>query len=94
MGAVGKGRFEELEAVRDLPGRVDVERRAVLVGEGGEADFVAVEGTVAVGEGTGAELVWCCLFCQNLNALCREYEGFFGDDDPGGDVGQGADSGK
>ncbi len=94
VGTVREGCFEELEAVRDLPGGVDVERRAVLVGEGGEAGFVAVQGAVAVGEGAGADLVWCCLFSQNLNALCREYEGFFGDDDPGGDVGQSADSGE
>ena len=34
-------------------GGVDVERRAVFVGEGGEAGSVAVEGAVAVGEGAG-----------------------------------------
>ena len=94
MLTVREGGFEELEAVRDLPGRIDIERRAVLVGEGGEASFVAVQGAVAVGERAGADLVWCCLFSQNLNALCREYEGFFRDDDPGSDVGQCADSGE
>ena len=48
-----KARCEELEALRDLVGGVDVERGAVLFGEGGEADSVAVERAVAVDEGAG-----------------------------------------
>ena len=35
-----------------------------------------------------------CLASKRLNALCGECVWFFGDDDPGDDVGQGADSGK
>ena len=89
-----EGGFEELEAVRDLLGGVDVKRRAVFGGQGGKIDFVAVERAVAVSERTGA-LVFCFgLFGQNLNALCGECIWFFGDDDPGDDVSQGADAGK
>ena len=44
---------EELVAMADLLGRVDVERSAVLGGEGVEVGSVAVQGAVAVGEGTG-----------------------------------------
>ena len=54
VGAAGEGLLEELEALRDLLGGVDVERSAVLCGEGREIGFVAVKETVAVGEGTGA----------------------------------------
>ena len=56
VGAVGEGLVEELEAVRDLFGGVDVERGAVFGGEGGEIGSVAVEGPVAVGEGAGIRL--------------------------------------
>jgi hypothetical protein len=52
VGSNAEGLFEELEAVGDLFGGVDVERRAVFFGEVGEVDGVAVEGAVAVGEGT------------------------------------------
>ncbi len=52
VGAVAEGGFEELEAVGDLPGGVDVEGGGVVDGEGGEIDSVAVEGVVAIGEGT------------------------------------------
>ncbi len=55
-GRVAEGVIEELEAVGDLPGGVDVERGAVVGGEGGESDSVAVEGVVAIGEGTGGEV--------------------------------------
>ena len=36
VGASGEGLLEELEALGDLRGGVDVERRAVFFGEGGE----------------------------------------------------------
>ncbi len=57
VGAAGEGVLEELEALRDLLGRVDVERSTVLCGEGCEIGFVAVKETVAVGKGTGAGCV-------------------------------------
>ena len=47
---VSERRFEELEAVRDLPRRIDIQRRAVVDGEGGEIDSVAVEGVIAIEE--------------------------------------------
>ena len=53
VGAGCKGGFEELEAVRDLLGGVDVEGRAVFGGEFGEADSVAVKGSLVVGERAG-----------------------------------------
>ncbi len=56
VGAVGEGLVEELEAVGDLFGGVDVERGAVFGGEGGEVGSIAVEGAVAVGEWAGVGL--------------------------------------
>ena len=50
--AVAEGLLEELEALGDLLGRVDVEGSAVFFGEVGEIGCVAVKGAVAVGEGT------------------------------------------
>jgi hypothetical protein len=51
VGASGKGLLEELEAVGDLFGGVDVEWGAVFGGESGEVGSVAVEGAVAIDEG-------------------------------------------
>jgi hypothetical protein len=48
----GEGLLKELEALGDLRGRVDVERRAVFFRESGERDLIAVECAVAVCEGT------------------------------------------
>jgi hypothetical protein len=52
--------LEELVAMGDLLGRVDVEGGAVFGGEGGEVDSVAVEEAVAIDEGTGicGDLFW------------------------------------
>jgi hypothetical protein len=47
-----EGLLEELETLEDLAGRVDVERRAVVLSEGGEADIVAIECPVAIDKGT------------------------------------------
>ncbi len=70
MGAVGEGLVEELEAVGDLFGGVDVERGAVLGGEGGEVGSVAVEGAVAVGEGAGIGLGLGGFLRQCSGACC------------------------
>lgn len=94
MWTAREGRFEELEAVRDLPGRIDIERRAVLVGEDGEAGFVAVKSAVAVGEWAGADLVWGCLFSQNLNALKLGGILFARNDEPSGEVREESDAGE
>ena len=50
LGAMRERLPEELKALGDLRGGVDVERGAVCFGEGGEAGSVAVEGTVAIGK--------------------------------------------
>ena len=98
MGAIGEGLLEELEAVGDLLRGVNVERCAVFGGESGEVCSVAVEEAVAIEEGAGAGL---CLgggraifFRQDLDALCGKRVRGFGDDDPGGDVGDDADTGE
>lgn len=57
--ALCEGSLEELETVRDLLGRVDVERRAVFGCQGGEVDTVTVQGPVAIVEGTGGWLADC-----------------------------------
>src|SRR6266702_4313056 len=68
VGAISKNFFEELEAVGDLRGRVDVERGAVFGREGGEVDSVAVEGAVAIDE--GARIYSCGdLFLQELERV-------------------------
>jgi hypothetical protein len=78
--------------------RVDVEWGAVFGGESGKVRSVAVEEAIAVVEGTWAGLCFGRrggdLFGQDLGALCWKRVGGFGDDDPGGDVGDGADAGE
>ena len=54
--AVAEGGFEELEAVGDLLGGVDVEGGGVVDGECCEIDSVAVKGVIAVGEWTGGKI--------------------------------------
>src|SRR3984957_19476388 len=98
VGTGGEGLGEELKAVGDLVRGVDVEWGAVFGGKGGEVRSVAVEEAIAVGEGSWAGV--CLgrrggdLFGQDLGALCGKGVGCFGDDDPGGDVGNGADAGE
>ena len=70
MGAVGKGLLEELETLGDLFGGVDVEGSLVFFGEGGEVDTVAMEGTVAIGEGAGV-LLGCGVFFGQEWSLCK-----------------------
>ncbi len=69
VGTAREGFLEELEAVRDLLRGVDVERRAVGVGQSGEVDSVAVEGSVSVGEGAGGSFRFSDFFGQDLVAL-------------------------
>ena len=61
--------LEELEAVSDLVGRVDVEGGAVFGGQSGEVDFVAVESAVAIGEGARIYLGCGDLFLQDLGPV-------------------------
>jgi hypothetical protein len=61
--ASGEGLLEELEALGDLRGGVDVEGCAVFFGKAGEASSVTVERAVAVDEGTrigdgGSDFFW------------------------------------
>ena len=51
FGAAREGLLEELEALGDLLGGVDVEGRAVFSGEAGKVDSVTVEGAVAIDKG-------------------------------------------
>jgi hypothetical protein len=60
VGADGEGMLEELEALEDVLRGVDVERSAVLGGEGGEVGSVAVESSVAVGKRAGIRLEAGC----------------------------------
>ncbi len=55
METVGEGVFEELKALDDLLGGVNVERSAIFGGEGGEICSVAVERAVAIDE-----RAWIC----------------------------------
>ena len=66
MGTAAEGLGEELVAMADLLGGVDVEGCAVVGGEGCEVDSVAVEGAVAVGEGAGIKLGCGDFICQNF----------------------------
>ncbi len=94
FGTVREGSLEELEALGDLIGGVDVERRTVFFGEGGEAGPVAMERAVAVDERTGIRDGGSDLFLANLGALCWKAVGFFRNDDPGDDIRDGADAGE
>ncbi len=80
---MSEGLLEELIALGDLLGGVDVEGRAVFACEGCEVCSVAVERTVAVREWTGIGRGGGDLFLQNLEALCWKCVGLFGNDDPG-----------
>jgi hypothetical protein len=51
-----KSFFEKLKASGDLLRGVDIERRAVVNRKGGKIGSVAVEGAVAIDEGTRAWL--------------------------------------
>jgi len=53
VGAMREGVFEELKALGDLFGGVDVEGGSVFGGESSKVGSVAVEEAIAVGEGTG-----------------------------------------
>ncbi len=92
--ASGKGLLEELEALGDLRGGVDVERGAVFGGQGGEVDSVTVEFAVAIGERARIDGEWWRFSFANLDALCRKGVGFFGDDDPEDEIRHGADAGE
>ena len=72
MGAGGEGGLEEAKAMGDLRGGVDVERGAVLFGKSGEADSVAVEGAVAIGEGASG---WNGLY--DWRNFLRQVSSFF-----------------
>jgi hypothetical protein len=71
MGAGGECRLKELEALGDLTGRVNVERRAIALSESVEADVIAVKDTIAVDKGAGGYGRCGCgdLLFQNGNAL-------------------------
>jgi hypothetical protein len=89
-----EGLLEELKALDDLRGRVDVKGSAVFGGEGCEVDSVAMKETVAVGKGAGGGLGGSDLLSQSLEALCWKGVGRFRDDDPGDEVDDGADAGE
>src|SRR6185312_3296098 len=82
---------EEIKAVRDLLRRVDVEGGAMGIRQGRDRSTIAVQDTVAVGEGAGIGLGNGSLW-QVLAALYWNGVRGFRNDDPGGDVGDGADT--
>jgi hypothetical protein len=61
--------LEELEAVGDLFGGVDVEWGVVFGGEGGQVHSVAVEGAVAIDKGAGIYPGCGDLFLQELEPV-------------------------
>jgi hypothetical protein len=69
--ARGEGLLKELEALRDLRGGVDVERRAVFFRKRGERDLITVKRAVAVDEWAcgGGRRGSCCGLLQNGEAL-------------------------
>jgi hypothetical protein len=71
--AIAEGLLEEAEPLKDLTGRVDVERRAVILGERRQRKVIAVERPVPIDEGAGS---WdgfrggtCRSLSQNEGAL-------------------------
>ena len=92
VGTIREGGFEELEAVRYLVRRIDVERCVVFGCEGGEIDFVAVKRAVAIDEGAGIGLGCCDFLRQTLGALKLGGVLLARNDEPGGEVREESDA--